>query len=256
MVEVSTNLEAPPGHDTAPPQGSPQETPDRNQGKVRKWARRGVTLTLLAMFLVAGLAIGGFLRFAEEVASLEPPASIADADALVVLTGGSQRIDHAVMLLNEGVGRRLLISGVNPRTTSAQIKNMTAGSDAMFECCVDIGHDAIDTIGNANETARWISDNGFDHVLIVTSNYHVPRSLFELRRVDPATRFSAYPVTLADLKTENWLSRPEVVRVLLGEYVKYAWARLRAVAGTEARSGLRTDLEQDLPEGDVVQAGH
>lgn len=234
MVEVSTNFEAPPGNMRAPLKGSPQETPDRRRGRRRPWAQRTVSLVLLAIFLVVGLAIGGFLRFAEEVASLEPPSVIGETDAVVVLTGGSQRIDHAVMLLNEGVGQRLLISGVNPRTTAAQIKRLTAGSDALFECCVDIGHEALDTIGNANETARWISDNGFRRVLIVTNNYHIPRSLLELRRIDRQTEFIAYPVTLADLRTESWLERPEILRVLLGEYAKYALARVRALASPAA----------------------
>ncbi|WP_099865696.1 YdcF family protein [Pararhizobium haloflavum] len=216
---------------------------------------RSVSLVLLCLFLISGLAVGGFLRFAEEVAMLEPPAAISETDAIVVLTGGSHRIDHAIRLFNDGVGDRLLISGVNPLTTGNQIKNMTSGSDALFECCVDIGHDAIDTIGNANETARWIREHGFSRVLIVTSDYHIPRSLLELRRVDPLTTYTAYPVAFGNLKTENWLTKPEVLRLMIGEYSKYAWARLSEVAGTRTASGLRTDQEPSLPEDDMVQVG-
>lgn len=239
MVEVSTDRETPPGNDTAAPRDFPQATPVRKAGRRRRWVTRAVGLGLVALMLVA---IAGFLRFAEHVASLEPPATIAPTDAIVVLTGGAQRIDQAVGLLKEGVGRRLLISGVNPLTSGRQIQNMTSSSQALFDCCVDIGHDAIDTIGNANETARWINHHGFDRVLIVTNNYHMPRSLLELRRVDSVTDFTAYPVRVADLKSQNWLRKPEVTRIMLSEYAKYAWARLRALAGTRTASGLRTDL--------------
>lgn len=226
---------------------------ERASGRAGRWATRAVSLILLCVFLAGGLALGGFLRFAEEVAALEPPADIGQVDAIVVLTGGAQRIDHAVELFNRGIGRRLLISGVNPRTSGNQIKNMTAGSDALFECCVDIGHDAIDTIGNANETARWIGKHGFARILIVTNNYHIPRSMLELRRADPATDFIAYPVTLTDLKSENWVARPDVLRTMVGEYGKYSWARLREAIGTRTASGLRTEIASD--PGPMVKAG-
>lgn len=249
MVEVSTNMKTRPGNDTAPPKGKLRQHRDRSKGRPARWARRGVSLILLCIFLCGGLAIGGFLRFVEEVSALETPERIAEAQAIVVLTGGAQRIDHAISLLNQGIGARLLISGVNPHTTGAQLKRLTSGSDALFECCVDIGHDAIDTIGNANETARWIAEHGFSKVLIVTNNYHIPRSMLELRRVDPVTEFIAYPVTLADLKTENWLTRPEVMRTMIGEYGKYAWAQLRTATATPTATGLRSDASRN----DVVQ---
>ncbi|VVT29843.1 YdcF family protein [Rhizobium sp. EC-SD404] len=257
MVEVSTNGTTPPAHDTAPPRDHPQETPVRARGRADKWARRFVSLILFVFAAVSVLSIGGFLQFADQVAALQPPEQIETTDAIVVLTGGSQRIDHGVSLFNEGVGKRMLISGVNPRTSGATLKSMTAGSDELFDCCVDIGYDAIDTIGNANETARWIAAHGFSRVLIVTSNYHVPRSLLELRRADPVTAFDVYPVTLADLRGEDWLLKPEVMRVMIGEYAKYAWAWVRATAGTKTATGLRTDQAgADLSEEDgIVSAG-
>lgn len=257
MVEVSTNGTTPPAHDTAPPRDHPQETPVRARGRADRWARRFVSLILFVFAVVSVLSIGGFLQFADQVAALQPPEQIETTDAIVVLTGGSQRIDHGVSLFNEGVGKRMLISGVNPRTSGATLKSMTAGSDELFDCCVDIGYDAIDTIGNANETARWIAAHGFSRVLIVTSNYHVPRSLLELRRADPVTAFDVYPVTLADLRGEDWLLKPEVMRVMIGEYAKYAWAWVRATAGTKTATGLRTDQAgADLSEEDgIVSAG-
>jgi uncharacterized SAM-binding protein YcdF (DUF218 family) len=213
---------------------------------------RFASLVVLCLLLGAGVAIGGFLKFAEDIAAMAPPRDVAAVDAIVVLTGGAQRIDEAMSLFNRGVGKRVLISGVNPATTGRQIMNFTEGSDALFECCVDIGHDAIDTIGNANETARWISRHEFDHVLVVTNDYHIPRSLLELRHVDPETTFTAYPVALPGLKSENWLTRPDVMRILINEYAKYTWAWVRQAAGASVPSGLRTDLAP--PAEGLVQA--
>ncbi|MGO7609535.1 YdcF family protein, partial [Rhizobium ruizarguesonis] len=77
----------------------------------------------------------------------------------------------------KGAGKRLLISGVHPTTTPAQIRTMTQGSADLFSCCVDIGYYAIDTIGNAEEASNWIHAKVYRSVLIVTNNYHMPRSL-------------------------------------------------------------------------------
>lgn len=217
---------------------------ERRQPPAKRWRirpiRRFVRLFLFLMLVLGGLLTGGFLYFAETIASMEVPRN-PRADAIVVLTGGSQRIDQAIDLLNQGAGKRLLISGVNPTTSGNQIRKFTQSSSSLFECCVDIGHDAMDTIGNANETAKWISDHGYRKVLVVTNNYHMPRSLLELRRSDKKTEFLSYPVINSDLKNGNWLSQPMVVKTMLSEYLKYSAAVLRDIVGAGTASGLRRD---------------
>ncbi len=192
------------------------------------------------MLVIAGTILaGGFLRFADSVANLNPPPD-ARADAIVVLTGGSQRIDQAVDLLRRGSGKRLLISGAHPSTSPTQIRKMTQSSKDLFNCCVDMGYDALDTIGNANEIARWIHDKGYRSVLVVTNNYHMHRSLMELRRVDHGTEFIPYPVVNSDLKSTDWYTDPNVLRTLLAEYGKTLIVYLRNLAGWGTNSGLRT----------------
>ena len=217
----------------------------RSDGEGRRRRMRPVRLVVrfvLALILLAGVAgIAGFLYFAETVAALEVPPD-PKADAIVVLTGGYQRIDRAIGLLKTGAGERLLISGVNPTTSGNQIRKLTQSSSALFECCVDMGYEAVDTIGNANETARWINDHRFRRVLVVTNNYHMPRSLLELRVSDPQTEFVAYPVVNSDLRNGNWLREPGVVKAMLSEYLKYSVARIRAIIGARTWSGLRGDL--------------
>ena len=215
----------------------------------REEARRGrkgpvrilVRVVLALILLAAAAGTAGFLHFAETVASMEAPRD-PKADAIVVLTGGYQRLDHAIGLLKNGAGERLLISGANPATSGNLLRKLTQSSSALFECCVDMGYEAVDTIGNANETARWINDHQFRRVLVVTNNYHMPRSLMELRVSDPQTEFIAYPVVNTDLRNGNWLRQPGVVKAMLSEYLKYGLARLRALAGARSWSGLRGDV--------------
>lgn len=207
----------------------------RHVGRVRQ-AVRAIFYLLLFM---AGLTLIAFLYFADQVASLQPPQD-PKADAIVVLTGGFQRIDQAVDLLKSGAGGRLLISGVHPSTTSTQIRRNTQSPPDLFQCCVDLGRDAIDTIGNANETAGWIRSNGYQTILVVTNNYHMPRSLLELRRANPGISFIAYPVVNSDLKSTNWLRNPMVLKAILLEFAKFSVATARDALGAHSASGLRT----------------
>jgi Uncharacterized conserved protein len=205
--------------------------------RVARWMITGV-LAVVAAF------VGGFLWFADSIASLQPPEGVK-ADAIVVLTGGYQRIDQAAGLLRDGAGKRLLISGAHPSTSPAQIQKMTQTPPDLFSCCVDIGYDAIDTIGNANEISRWIHDNGFRVVLVVTQNYHMPRSLHELRRVDPVTDYIPYPVVNSDLTRKAWFAEPDVVRILIQEYGKVVAATIRDWTGLASAKGLRTDKKSE-----------
>lgn len=191
------------------------------------------------VLILVGLLFGGFLRFADTVASLTPPEK-PKADAVVVLTGGTQRIDQAVNLLETGTGQRLLISGVHPDTSAARIREMTRAPQSLFVCCVDLGYDAIDTVGNALETAKWVRAHNYRRVVVVTSNYHMPRSLLELHRIDPDTHYVGYPIVYTDLKSENWMAMPEVVKAMLSEYVKLVGATIRAHLFTPDTSSLRS----------------
>ncbi|MGG7516882.1 YdcF family protein [Allorhizobium undicola] len=206
-------------------------------GRLRRVLRYGGYL----MLAVIALLVAGFLHFADQVTLMVPPEN-PKADAIVVLTGGYQRIDTAIELLERKAGQRLLISGVDPNTTPSQIRRMTQTSPALFNCCVDVGYQAIDTIGNANEATRWINDKHYASVLVVTSNYHMQRSLMELRRLDRQTDFIPYPVVNSDLRTKAWFSDPNALRTLLAEYVKMLLAQGRDIVGWESWSGLRSAM--------------
>jgi uncharacterized SAM-binding protein YcdF (DUF218 family) len=173
----------------------------------------------LAVIFLALLAYGiGFLVF---VANLPvPPAQLPQADGIVALTGGDERLDTAVALLEKGVGKRLLISGVSQTTTKEDLFKLSQGG-ARFWCCADLGYAAEDTHGNAQEAADWARQNHFASLVIVTGRYHMPRTLQEFSTVMPDITLIAYPVDQSHIDLGGWWRHPRTAQLLHREYAKY-----------------------------------
>jgi uncharacterized SAM-binding protein YcdF (DUF218 family) len=188
-------------------------------GRVLFWAL-GVTALLFT---------SGFAYFSDHISRLAAPAEPAGADAIIVLTGGQYRIDTAVELLRSGKGKRLLISGVNPMADADDLQRATGADDTLFKCCVDIDHAALDTVGNAAESAKWVTTNAYASAILVTNNYHMPRSLLEMRRVNASLKIVPYPVVNTPLGDGEWMRKPEALRVLFTEYTKYLAALVRSL---------------------------
>ncbi len=199
-------------------------------------------LFLIAFFVGAGLFIGGFLQFATNVTGSTDVERVVSSDGIVVLTGGSKRIATALDLLEAGQGRRLLISGVNPTTPTQDIRKVNDSRQALFDCCVDTESVAEDTIGNARETAKWAADNEYTSLIVVTSTYHMPRSMLEFSMAMPDVRLTAYPVKPTGLEQDKWWQDIDVLRILLGEYVKYIAAQLRHKMPRNTFAALRATL--------------
>jgi uncharacterized SAM-binding protein YcdF (DUF218 family) len=187
---------------------------------------RGVLLAVLTA-VIAALGLG-YLSFARSVEAARPPSPLPEADAIVSLTGGSaERLSTGMRLLEEGRGRRLLISGVNARVPDREIYALLGGPAELAACCVDLGRQAEDTLGNASETAAWAQRNGFSRLIVVTDDYHMPRSLAELRVAMPAARLIPYPVPTAAAAKGAWRTDPGKAARLGGEYMKYLVIRAR-----------------------------
>jgi uncharacterized SAM-binding protein YcdF (DUF218 family) len=214
-----------PDHSSAPTSVS-AAVGDRARRRGRRWLRVA-GLSVLTISLIATAFLGGFAAFSTHVSRLTTPDVPEDADAIIVLTGGHQRIDAAVDLLKSGKGERLLISGVNPMARAVDLQVATGGDAHLFACCVDIDRAALDTIGNAEESAKWINAHAYGKVIVVTNNYHMPRSLLELQRMIDATELLPYPVVNTRLDGGAWLTNADALRVLFMEYTKYLAAIAR-----------------------------
>jgi uncharacterized SAM-binding protein YcdF (DUF218 family) len=185
-----------------------------------------------ALLGVAGLVVAltvGFGVFAEHISLLTQPTDMRTADGIIVLTGGQSRLSAAFDLLKAGKGKRLLISGVNPHADRRALREVTGGDKRLFTCCVDIDHVALDTIGNAEQSAKWVAAHDYGRVILVTNNYHMPRSLLEMHRLLPQANVEPYPVVNSRLDDGSWLTKPDALRVLATEYVKYLAALARSV---------------------------
>jgi uncharacterized SAM-binding protein YcdF (DUF218 family) len=163
----------------------------------------------------------GFVMFARAVAGYVPGALPQQADAIVVLTGGELRLLAGAKLLSQGRGARLLISGVNPQTTHHDLKRLSGLSDQLFAARVDIDYAAHTTTGNAEETRAWAKAKGYTRLIIVTSSYHMPRSLTELRRAMPGVELVPHAVVSERLHPRRWWTDAFTARVLFAEYVKF-----------------------------------
>lgn len=196
----------------------------------RSSRRRGGFVRFLALIAALFLVLYGvgFFIFLNDIALYRAPED-RRADGIVVLTGGRDRIDEAVRLFEAGMGARLLISGVHASTTHATLMHTYANDEALFSCCVDLDHNALDTIGNAEEAAAWADRHGYRSLIVVTNDYHMPRSLLEMERVMQDVSLVPHAVVSAGSGEGSLREELSRYRVLLGEYVKYGAARLRTL---------------------------
>jgi len=183
-------------------------------------------LFLIILILLASWG-AGLLAFANRVANSTPPPDPPQADAIVALTGASIiRLEAAEALLEEGLGQRLLISGVNRETTRKQVRatliaDNRAAADRAFDCCVDLGFEAENTLGNARETAPWVARHHYHTLIVVTADYHMPRALLELKAAMPSVILYPFPVATEAVDARRWWASPDQARRLVLEYSKY-----------------------------------
>jgi uncharacterized SAM-binding protein YcdF (DUF218 family) len=186
----------------------------------------------LRAIMVAGLATVlvtsaiGFVAFLWQLRG-EEAAPAARADGIVVLTGGASRVADAMELLAGGYGRRLLISGVHPTSAASDISRSLSDNHALLNCCVDLDRSAVNTRSNAAETRRWASERGFRSLIVVTSNYHMPRAIVELSHAMPDTHLIPFAVVGEKWRDESWWTSGATLRLLLSEYIKYVAAEVR-----------------------------
>ena len=195
-----------------------------------RWFARG--MLFFALVLVAAIS-GGFIWFVWNVPATEVTLN-SNADGIVAMTGGASRVSDAIELLAAGRGKRLLISGVHRATSAAEIARIMPRHEGLVACCVDLDYSAVNTVGNAVGTRRWARDRGFTSLIVVTSAYHMPRTMAELARQLPGTVLVPFPVVTDRLRNEPWWASAPTARLILSEYAKYVVAQLRMRIGPAA----------------------
>jgi uncharacterized SAM-binding protein YcdF (DUF218 family) len=211
----------------------PDDTsPNAPTAAPRGWLRAAIVAGLAIIFVASAV---GFVGFLSQLRNAETkPAS--QADGIVVLTGGSSRVSDAMELLADGYGKRLLISGVHPTNAASDISRSLPDNQSLLSCCVDLDRSAVNTRSNAAETRRWAHERGFKSLIVVTSNYHMPRAIVELSHAMPDIALIPFVVVGEKWRDEPWWTSGATFRLLLSEYVKYVAAEVRvrlADAGLE-----------------------
>jgi uncharacterized SAM-binding protein YcdF (DUF218 family) len=192
---------------------------------------RGHSISRIGAILIlsSGLWGAGLFHFADAI-----PTQVFDAntktDAIVVLTGGSGRLDEGLTLLDQGMASKLFISGVYQGVDIQSLLQAYRENPDDLNCCVAIGH-AEDTINNAIETAKWARENNIRSLRLVTSAYHMPRSVLEFKHAMPDVTLVENPVFPAHVKQKKWWAWPGTTGLIVGEYNKFliAWVRHRLI---------------------------
>ena len=189
--------------------------------------RVAIVLGVAAAGLAAALWLAGLVWFAETL-----PRAVEDADTptdgIVVFTGGPQRLQTALDLLAAGKARKTFVSGVAVGISGVDIQAASQRAPELFACCVVLGYEALDTAGNARETAAWVAGEGYASLRVVTAAYHIPRSLVELGDSMPAVVLIAHPVFPERVRLDSWWSWPGTASLIATEYTKYLVSLLRA----------------------------
>jgi uncharacterized SAM-binding protein YcdF (DUF218 family) len=189
-----------------------------------------VRLTLLPLLeIIAALWLAGFALYMAHISHLTTPdlnAGLEPTDAVVVLTGGSERLAAGLDLLRAGTANKLFVSGVAPGLTLDKRLDEAAMPKELRACCIALGHAAESTTGNADETLAWMKAENYHSLRLVTANYHMPRSLMLFRALMPEIKIVPYPIAPESVKLDNWWMHPNTIELLVTEFHKYALARL------------------------------
>jgi uncharacterized SAM-binding protein YcdF (DUF218 family) len=206
-----------------------------------KAARAKAALALTAAFclVIAGIPWGaGLVRFASAI-----PHEVSDpsthTDAIVVLTGGSERLATGLQLLAENKAKRVFISGVHPAVDVGRVMKLAGRPKDELEARIDTGHGAQDTEGNAEETAAWMRRHGYRSLRLVTGSYHMPRSLLEFRVTLPEAVVIPHPVFPEHVKQSIWWSRPGTAALIISEYNKFLLSWLEHRLGLNASGNVQ-----------------
>ena len=197
--------------------------------KFKKRPRKFVSKTLYVFLFFISFPIivtFDFLAFVKNI-PLAPTTNIELTDALVVLTGGTKRLETGLKLLSESRAKKLFISGVYKGVDVRKLLQIFEQNSTKLYCCVELGHAAESTEGNAIETSEWIKKESYTSIRLVTSNYHMPRSIRLFSYHMPSINIIPQPVFPDSFKGKNWWLWKGTARLIILEYLKTLIIRVK-----------------------------
>jgi len=168
-----------------------------------------------------------FLWFLIQVNENHTSKTFHQTDAIVVLTGGSNRIETGIALLDEKISEKLFISGVHDTVKMQDVAHLVNKHMELLPQGIELGYEADDTVENAEETKEWIEKNDIQSITLVTAHYHLPRSMIEFRKIMPHLKIIPYAVQPNSFDLSKWWDDQKTCLLLLYEYHKYLRSILR-----------------------------
>lgn len=189
-------------------------------GRIIGW--RGMAVIVGTAFLAWGVGFIVFVNHLPKAADFVPGnhAGLDNADGIVVLTGGALRLKTGLSLLESGAAPKVFVSGVHHGVDVSELLRVSQQNPDRVACCIELGHEASDTRGNAVESAQWAARGGYQRIILVTADYHMPRAALEFALLAPGLTVSRYPVFSGNVKTEEWYRFPGTALFIAGEYTK------------------------------------
>lgn len=193
-----------------------------------------------AALFAAAAFVAGLVWFAATLPQQPESLPVETTDAIVVVTGGSGRFPAGLRLLEEKRAPKLFVSGVDRTAGMTELLRNAPRSEGLtdeLQCCVVLGYQAGDTVGNAAETASWMRDQGFRSLRLVTANYHVRRAALEFRMAMPDLSIQTFPIEPNGFSRELWWRSSGTLALIFNEYLKYL-VTLAKYAAFESKRGL------------------
>lgn len=198
-----------------------------------RFVLRVLVIVLAAALLLAGWDFSRFVARADRVVTPDPPV---EAEAVAALTGAADARIISAIQLADSLDLPLLISGVNVDATPADIARVANVDVSKIDCCVTLGKAAASTEGNGDEVADWARRNNVHRIIVVTSEYHMERALFELHRAMPDGHFIPHAVMTTKVRPADWYRDTSTAKTLIEEWIKYRLAGLRTAALTPEKT--------------------
>ncbi len=200
-------------------------------GHRKKSRRSSIRQFVLFIILVGaiGFWVSGLLDFVDKIphSSNEMKTAGNPVDAIVVLTGGSGRLDAGLIELSEKRGKKLFITGVYQGVDVQRLLELSQRNEAELQCCIVLDYRAGSTMENAFESAKWIKSEGYESIRLVTASYHMPRSLMEFHYLMPNIEITPHVVYPDQFKRQDWWIWPGTANLIISEYMKYLVAVVR-----------------------------